>query len=156
MKKILALVLAVLMCAACFVSCGEKEDDKLVCGVTIFEKMNEKDADGKDYYKMYYSKIDLDISKGKGWEEFESTPLDGLEVVRTRRIDEYSRQILLIPNNHREFTNYIQRCNKELGMSIAAAYDDLKCIIEAYGSQHAKNNFGSYKPRWNVGKKVTK
>ena len=46
MKKILALTLALVMCAFCFASCGQKKDDTLVCGVTIFENMNEKDADG--------------------------------------------------------------------------------------------------------------
>ena len=46
MKRILALTLALIMCAFCFASCGNKEDNTLVCGVTIFENMNEKDADG--------------------------------------------------------------------------------------------------------------
>ena len=47
MKKILALALAVVMmigCVAAFTSCAG--DDTLVCGVTIFAKMNEKDANG--------------------------------------------------------------------------------------------------------------
>ena len=51
MKKILALILAVAMCATLFVGCGSEESgaetkEVLTCGVTIFEKMNEKDADG--------------------------------------------------------------------------------------------------------------
>ena len=48
MKKILSLALALLMIvSATFVmsSCA-KEDDTLVCGVTIFENMNELDANG--------------------------------------------------------------------------------------------------------------
>lgn len=106
------------------------------------------------YFGGYSLRIDLDISKCKGWEEFEGTPIDGLEVVRTRRINEYSRDVLLIPNNSREFNNYIQRCHKELGMSIPSAYEDLHCIIKAYGSQDAKNNLINYKPRWNVENKI--
>ena len=46
MKKILAIALAVVMligCVSAFSSCGK---DTLVCGVTIFENMNEKDANG--------------------------------------------------------------------------------------------------------------
>ena len=46
MKKLFSLVLAMLMligCVAAFSSCAE---EKLVCGVTIFENMNEKDANG--------------------------------------------------------------------------------------------------------------
>ena len=46
MKKLTAILLAALMLACAFVSCGKKEDNTLVCGVTIFENMNEKDADG--------------------------------------------------------------------------------------------------------------
>ena len=51
MKKILSLTLAlVMLMSALFImsSCDKKEDEKdvLVCGVTIFENMNEKDANG--------------------------------------------------------------------------------------------------------------
>ena len=47
MKKIIALALALIMMTGAlltFESCQKKET--LVCGVTIFENMNEKDADG--------------------------------------------------------------------------------------------------------------
>lgn len=50
MKKIIALALAVLMiCGALLTFAGcqkEEEKETLVCGVTPFENMNEKDADG--------------------------------------------------------------------------------------------------------------
>ena len=45
MKKLMSLVLAALMIACCFVSCGSK-DNTLTCGVTIFENMNEQDENG--------------------------------------------------------------------------------------------------------------
>ncbi len=45
MKKIIALALALLMCVFALSACGKK-DNTLVCGVTIFENMNELDADG--------------------------------------------------------------------------------------------------------------
>ena len=47
MKKIISLALAAMMifgCVAVLGSCAK--DDTLVCGVTIFEKMNEKDENG--------------------------------------------------------------------------------------------------------------
>lgn len=49
MKKLTAILLAALMLVFCFAACGEKEDvakDTLVCGVTIFENMNEQDENG--------------------------------------------------------------------------------------------------------------
>ncbi len=46
MKKILALILAAIMCVFAFVACSEKEDNTLTCGVTIFANMNEQDEDG--------------------------------------------------------------------------------------------------------------
>ena len=57
MKKFLAIILAALMCMTMFVACAPTEvdenasganleDNTLVCGVTIFENMNEKDENG--------------------------------------------------------------------------------------------------------------
>ncbi|MBR5539239.1 MAG: transporter substrate-binding domain-containing protein [Clostridia bacterium] len=45
MKKLISILLATLMLACCFVSCG-KDDNVLTCGVTIFENMNEQDENG--------------------------------------------------------------------------------------------------------------
>ena len=49
MKKIISLVLALTLITGSvfmFASCGKKEDKTLTCGVTIFENMNEQNADG--------------------------------------------------------------------------------------------------------------
>ena len=53
MKKIIALLLAVLMISFMFVSCGKKSDlkrveknEKIVIGVTVYEPMDYLDADG--------------------------------------------------------------------------------------------------------------
>ena len=58
MKKFLAGILAALMCVS-MVACSKKDEEKkvedntLVCGVTIFENMNEKDADGNEVRVLY-------------------------------------------------------------------------------------------------------
>ena len=48
MKKLLTVLLAAIMLVCCFAACGDKEEakDTLVCGVTIFENMNEQDENG--------------------------------------------------------------------------------------------------------------
>ena len=60
MKKILALILALVMCAFCFAACGKK-DDTLVCGVTIFENMNEKDENGN--WTGFESEFAMEVGK---------------------------------------------------------------------------------------------
>ena len=61
MKKIIALILTLVMCAVVFVGCGEKTEDTLVCGVTIFEKMNEKDSDGN--WTGFESEFAIEVGK---------------------------------------------------------------------------------------------
>ena len=56
MKKMFAMLLALLMIASCFAGCGASEDSdlayvkkngKLVVGITDFAPMDYKDEDGK-------------------------------------------------------------------------------------------------------------
>ncbi len=61
MKKIIALTLALIMCAFCFASCGEKEDNTLVCGVTLFENMNEQDENGN--WTGFESEFAMEVGK---------------------------------------------------------------------------------------------
>ena len=67
MKKIITLVLCIAMlCSACFAltSCGE--DNVLTCGVTIFENMNEQDADGN--WIGFESEFAIEVGKIIGME----------------------------------------------------------------------------------------
>lgn len=66
MKKLTAILLAALMLACAFVSCGEKEDNTLVCGVTIFENMNEKDENGN--WTGFESEFAMEVGKIIGME----------------------------------------------------------------------------------------
>ena len=45
MKKIIALILALVLCSVALFAC-DKKDDTLVCGITIIPGLNEKDANG--------------------------------------------------------------------------------------------------------------
>ncbi len=60
MKKIICLALALLMCALVFASCAKK-DDTLTCGVTIFENMNEVDAEGN--WTGFESEFAMEVGK---------------------------------------------------------------------------------------------
>ena len=60
MKKILCLALAAVMCLFVFVGCN-KEDDTLVCGVTIIPGLNEKDADGN--WTGFESEFAMEVGK---------------------------------------------------------------------------------------------
>ena len=65
MKKILCLTLALIMCLFALASC-KKEDNTLVCGVTIFEDMNEKDENGN--WTGFESEFAMEVGKILGME----------------------------------------------------------------------------------------
>ena len=68
MKKILAIVLALVMTmgAALTMSSCSKDDNTLVCGVTIFENMNEKDENGN--WTGFESEFAMEVGKIIGME----------------------------------------------------------------------------------------
>jgi polar amino acid transport system substrate-binding protein len=61
MKKLIALTLALIMCAFAFAGCAKKDDNTLVCGVTIFENMNEKDENGN--WTGFESEFAMEVGK---------------------------------------------------------------------------------------------
>ena len=72
MKKILCLALALIMCAFAFVGCNNTTDNEdqngdasnketLVCGVTIFENMNELDENGN--WTGFESEFAMEVGK---------------------------------------------------------------------------------------------
>ena len=69
MKKFIAMILAVLMMAACLAACqsaSQNEKKTLTCGVTVFEKMNEQDADGN--WIGFESEFAIEVGKILGME----------------------------------------------------------------------------------------
>ena len=99
MKKILALILAVMMMASVFAGCGEAASDaegdlayienkgKLVVGITSYEPMNYQDENGEwtgfdtEFARAVGEKLDLDvefkeIEWDNKWQELESKKID--------------------------------------------------------------------------------
>ena len=68
MKKIIAIVLALIMsaCAVLTMSSCAKDDNTLVCGVTIFENMNEQNPDGS--WTGFESEFAMEVGKIIGME----------------------------------------------------------------------------------------
>ena len=66
MKKVLALTLAVVIALLAFAGCGEKDDNTLTCGVTIFTNMNEKDENGN--WTGFESEFAIEVGKIIGME----------------------------------------------------------------------------------------
>ncbi len=60
MKKVLSLALALIMCLFVLSAC-KKDDNTLVCGVTIFENMNEKDENGN--WTGFESEFAMEVGK---------------------------------------------------------------------------------------------
>ena len=121
MKKYLALILAALMCVTALVACtpaadagnasdANLEDNTLVCGVTIFENMNEKDENGNwtgfesDFAvevgkiigkKVEFQEIDwgqkyMELQAGTIdciWNGFTANSTDKIDGVETKRSD---------------------------------------------------------------------
>ncbi|MBE6542437.1 MAG: transporter substrate-binding domain-containing protein [Ruminococcaceae bacterium] len=62
MKKIISIILAAAMiCSAAILFSSCSKNDALVCGVTIFEKMNEKDANGN--WTGFESEFAMEVGK---------------------------------------------------------------------------------------------
>lgn len=90
MKKLLAIVLATLMIVAVMTGCANnaaKGDNVLTCGVTIFENMNEQDADGNwtgfetEFAQAVGKKLGMDvefqiIDWGQKYNELNSGAID--------------------------------------------------------------------------------
>ena len=61
MKKLISLLLVIIMCAGATFAFSSCNNDKLVCGVTIFENMNEQDAEGN--WTGFESEFAMEVGK---------------------------------------------------------------------------------------------
>lgn len=93
----------------------------------------------------YCLKLELNIVKATGWEKLEQLNFEGLEIAIIKKIDEYTKQVWFIPNNRKEFNDYIIAHIKEFGLRKPVAWRDLRFIVDTFGSTTAKLNFSSYK-----------
>ena len=92
----------------------------------------------------YRFELKIDPNNANGWEELEQVITDGLEIVKTRQINDYSVQILVIPTKEKEFIDYIKRVKKQYALSNVEAIENLKDMVETLGRAKARNNLSAF------------
>lgn len=93
----------------------------------------------------YLIQVWLDSSSKGTWEDLECLSISGFEIVRIERINQVVKQIILIPANEQEFSDYIKRYVKAYNLHQDFAIIDLTCIAEKYGSITVRNRLDVYK-----------
>ena len=101
----------------------------------------------------YTLDLRLNLPNATGWEELENFPFVGLEVARARTTGAYSKRVLIIPCNRKEFIAYIRKHLQTFGAGRTLALAGLSETIEKYGSKNAKITLAefikNYHPRQN-------
>lgn len=87
----------------------------------------------------------LDPKKASGWEELETTNIEGFDVILVPKIDEYVAYAVLIPNTQREFNAYIKKYTKVFQESCISAMEDLEKTIYNYGNGSSISKFKNFK-----------
>jgi len=86
----------------------------------------------------YVFELRLNVMKTRNWKGLDEVDLDGLKVVRVRKIGNVQRQIIMIPTNNKEFRDYIKRHIKKYNQGEQKAVQDLIKSIERFGTDDVK------------------
>lgn len=92
----------------------------------------------------YVLELKLNPDKAPGWEELEHLPIVGLELAKNRPTGAYTRKVLYIPGNSKEFKDYVNRHMKYYGLGKEKALSDLEMSIEKFGNKYTKICLQSY------------
>lgn len=98
----------------------------------------------------YVLDLKLNPDKAPGWEALEHLPIVGLELAKARSTGAYTRKVLFVPSNSKEFKDYVNKHMKYFGLGKQKALSDLQETIEKYGTKYTKTELNSYIKR--VGK----
>ncbi len=98
----------------------------------------------------YVLELKLDWRKATGWEELEHLPIVGIELAKIRYTGAYTRKVLFVPSNSKEFKDYVNKHIKYFGLGKQKALSDLQETVEKFGKKYTKVELSNYIKR--VGK----
>lgn len=92
----------------------------------------------------YILDLKLNPDRATGWEALEHLPIVGLELAKTRFTGEYTRKVLFVPSNNKEFKDYVNKHINYFGLGKHKALSDLQEAIDYYGTKHTKIELAGY------------
>jgi len=92
----------------------------------------------------YVLELRLNPDKATGWEELEHLPIVGLELAKVRNTGAYTRKVLFIPSNSKEFKDYVNKHMKYFGLGRQKALGDLQESINRFGTKYTKIELADY------------
>lgn len=92
----------------------------------------------------YVFDLKLNPDRATGWEELEHLPIMGLELVKCRYTGFYTRKVLFIPSNNKEFKDYVMKHMRYFGLGKKKALMDLEETVGKYGTKYVKLGLSDY------------
>ena len=92
----------------------------------------------------YVLELKLNPHTSTGWEQIECMHIPGLEIGKSRDTGAYTRKVLFIPNNSKEFKDYVNKHVKYFGLGKQKALSDLGETVNRYGTKYAKVEVEEY------------
>ena len=92
----------------------------------------------------YVLELKLNPQTATGWERLENLAVSGLEIGKFRDTGAYTRKVLFVPNNCKEFKDYVNKHLKYFGLGKEKALGDLGEMMNRYGTKHAKVEAEAY------------
>ena len=86
----------------------------------------------------YILELKLDPVRATGWEELDTIPVTGLELVKVKTMGEYNRKVLFIPSSNMEFKYYVVKHMKYFGLGREKALSDLKETVMRFGRKQTQ------------------
>jgi len=84
----------------------------------------------------YVLELKLNPLRATGWEELEQLPIVGLELAKIRVAGAYTRKVLFIPCDSKEFKDYVIKHKRYFALGKQKALSDLEATVKKYGKRH--------------------
>ena len=113
----------------------------------LVEELDKKGIDIISYefsQSGYVLELKLNPERAIGWEVLECLPIVGLELAKTRNTGAYTRKVLFIPGNSKEFKDYVNKHQKYFDLGKQKALSDLHETVEKFGKKYIKIELEDY------------